>query len=93
MATDPFNNRTAMRLRAIIGAQKTNLSAMGKQLGKTRGYIDTRLRCVVPISAGDLQPFGNYLGYTPEELVADHFTLHEPTLAGAAGQPANQARN
>ena len=46
MATDPFNNRTAMRLRAIIGAQKTNLSAMGKQLGKTRGYIDTRLRVV-----------------------------------------------
>ena len=36
MATDLFNNRTAMRLRAIIGAQKTNLSAMGKQLGKTR---------------------------------------------------------
>lgn len=93
MATDLFNNRTAMRLRAIIGAQKTNLSAMGKQLGKTRGYIDTRLRCVVPISAGDLQLFGNYLGYTPEELVADHFILHEPALAGSERQPADQARN
>ena len=78
MTINPFNDRTAYRLRAIIGAKKINLSEMGRAVGKSRVYISQRLNCGVAISTGDLELFGNYLGYTPEELVSEHFQLHEP---------------
>lgn len=75
--TTPFNSRTATRLRAIIGAQRINLTRMAEQTGKTRGYIDTRLRCITPLTMDDLDLFSDYLGYTPDELIAEQFILHD----------------
>lgn len=75
---DPFNRRTAARLRAIINAQRVNLNDMADKTGTTRGYIDVRLRLLTPINLTDLKSFGNYLGYTPDELLADDFTLRVP---------------
>lgn len=75
--TTPLTRRTATRLRAIIGAQKIDLTAMARQLGHTRAYLTHRVHGITPTSTEDIQQFADFLGYTTDELLADRFILHD----------------
>lgn len=76
MTQSTLTDRISSNVRAVLAANHITMTDLAKRIGKRSTYVITRLNGIVEISTNDLQAFATELGYTPEELVSEPFTLH-----------------
>ena len=85
MPTPTLTKQISAHIRAILAAEHITMTELARRLGKKNTYVTTRLNNIVDISATDIQLFAEQLGYTPEELISEPFTLHP--IAGDKNDP------